>query len=72
VKLIKTHLCLFEGWGKKSLIPHFKGGTVFGPGLSPVVQARGRHVGVPEPLLDLGNVGFMREGVGGAAVARRE
>ena len=36
-----------------------------GPALAPVVEAGGADVGVAEPVLDAGDVGFVVEGVGG-------
>jgi hypothetical protein len=52
------------------LIPHLKRGAVLWPGLPPVVEARGGNVGMPEPLLHLGDVGLMVERVGRGSGSR--
>ena len=53
------------------LISDPKRRAVLGPHLAPVVEPRRRDVGVAEPFLDLGDVGFMRERVGGGRGAQR-
>ena len=45
--------------------------AVFRPAFTPIVQARGRHIGVAEPFLDLGDIEIMRERVGGGGRAQR-
>jgi len=47
------------------LIPHLKRRAVLRPGLPPIVEPGGGDVGVPEPLLHLGDVGLMVERIGG-------
>src|SRR6202011_6240676 len=45
------------------LIFHSKSRTVFGLALASVIQACRGYVSVPQPLLDLGNIGIMRQSV---------
>src|SRR6202011_2476683 len=45
------------------LIFHSKSRTVFGLALASVIQACRGYVSVPQPLLDLGNIGIMRKSV---------
>src|SRR5712692_8828032 len=53
------------------LIPYSKRRAVLRPHLAAVVEAGGGDVSVAEPLLDLGNIGFMGEGAGGGRGAQR-
>jgi hypothetical protein len=46
-------------------IPHLKRRAILRPGLPPIIEPCGGNVGVPEPLLHLGDVGFVVERVGG-------
>jgi hypothetical protein len=46
-------------------IRHLERRTVLRPGFAVIVDARGGDVGVPEPLLHLGDVGLMVERIGG-------
>ena len=49
---------------RPQLICHLERRTLFWPGLPVIVEAGRRDVGMPEPLLDLSNVGPVIEGVG--------
>src|SRR5713226_4009627 len=48
-----------------------EGGALLGPCLAPVVEARGGNIGVSEPLLNLGDIRFMRERISGGGGAQR-
>ena len=48
---------------------NLEGGTVFGAGLAMVIDAGSGDIGVAEPFLDFGDVGFMIEGIGGGGSA---
>jgi hypothetical protein len=52
-------------------IAHFKGRRILGLHFAPVIDACCRNVGMPQPFLDLGDVGFMVKGVGGGGGAER-
>lgn len=52
------------------LIRHLEGRRVLGPALTAVVQARRRDVRMAKPFLNLGNVGFVFERVGGGGRAQ--
>jgi hypothetical protein len=56
---------------KRALIPHPEGRAVLRPRLAPVVKPRRGDVRMAEPFLDLGDVGFVRERVGGGGGAQR-
>ena len=56
---------------RMELITHFKGRRVFRLHFAPVVDSGGRDIGVAQPFLDLGNIGFVIEGVGGGGGAQR-
>ena len=43
---------------------HLECRTLLGPALPAVIQPRGGNVGMPEPLLHLGNIGVVRQGIG--------
>lgn len=47
-------------------VPHPKRRRVLRPGLAPIVEAGRGDVGVPKPFMHLGNVGFVRQGIGGS------
>jgi hypothetical protein len=53
------------------LIPHLKRRTILRPCLPPVVEPGGGNIGMPEPLLHLGDVGSWSSALV-AAVAHRE
>jgi len=55
--------CLRRKWSGR-LIGNLKRRAIFRPRLAMIVDPRGRDVRVPEPFLDLGNVGLMIEGIG--------
>lgn len=46
-------------------VAHLVSGRVLRTRLAFVVEAGGADVGVPQPLLDLGDVGFVLQGIGG-------
>ena len=48
-----------------TLIPDTKSRRVLWLYFSAIVEAGGENIGVPKPFLHLGDVGFMREGIGG-------
>ena len=41
------------------LIPHAKCRAILRTGLAPVVEPRGRNIGVAKPFLDFGDIGLM-------------
>ena len=45
--------------------------TLLWPALPPIIQPRGRNVGVSQPLLHLGNVRVMRQRIGGGRGTQR-
>jgi hypothetical protein len=45
--------------------------TVLGARFAPVIEPRGRNIGVAKPLLDLGNIGLVGERVRGCSSAQR-
>src|SRR5712691_9484231 len=47
----------------ESAIFHLKRRTLLRPTLPAIIQARGRNVGMPQPLLHFGNVRIMRQGI---------
>ena len=47
------------------LIRHFESRAVLRPRAAVIVNSRRRDIGMPEPFLDLGDVGLMVERVGG-------
>jgi hypothetical protein len=49
---------------KSALIPHPERRTILRPRFAPVIEPRCRDIRVAKPLLDLGDVGLMREGIG--------
>src|SRR4051812_23882107 len=53
------------------LVTHLECRAVLGPGSPMIVDARRGDVGVPKPLLHLGNVGLMIERVGGSGRTQR-
>src|SRR6516225_2848821 len=63
-----------EGRGSLEQCPSIfppKGRTVFGPAFPPVVKPRSRHIGMAEPLWDLGDVRIVRQRVGSGCRAQR-
>jgi Pentapeptide repeats (8 copies) len=61
--LIEAHLRGAKLGGtnlRGAIIFHPKSRTVFGLALAPVIQARRGYVSVPQPLLNLGNIGIVR------------
>jgi hypothetical protein len=56
---------------EKELISDPECRTILRPSLAPIVEPRGGDVGVAEPLLNLGDIGLVGEGLV-AAVARNE
>jgi hypothetical protein len=56
---------------RKFLICHLEGRAVLRPHFPPVVNARRRDIRMPQPLLDLGDIGFMVERVGRGGGAQR-
>ena len=52
-------------------VRHLERRTVLGPGLAVVVDAGGGDVGVPQPLLHLGDVGLVVQGIGRRGCAQR-
>ena len=63
--------CLSKKHWHRSLVPHPERRTVLRSRLAPVVEPRRRDVRVAKPLLDLGDIGLMRERVGGRRGAER-
>jgi hypothetical protein len=53
------------------LIFYPKRRAVFRLALAPVIEARRRYVGVSQPVLNLGDIGFVRERVGRRRGAQR-
>jgi hypothetical protein len=47
----------------RSTFLHLKRRTLLWPTLPPIIEARRRNVGMPQPLLHLGNVGVVRQGI---------
>jgi hypothetical protein len=56
---------------RRCLIGHLESRTVLRARLAVIVDAGGGDVGVPEPLLDLGNVGPVVERIGGRGRPQR-
>jgi len=54
-----------------SLVFYAKGRAVFRPTFAPIVEARRRYIGMPEPLLDLGDIGIVRQSIGSCRCAER-
>ena len=59
---VKRNIRLTLGRGLKS---DLKRGAVFRPGLAVIVNPGFRNVGTTDPLLHLGDIGFVIEGIGG-------
>jgi hypothetical protein len=55
----------FEADHENPSVRHPEGGAVLRAGAAPVVEAGGRHVGVPQPFLHFAQVGAPVQGVGG-------
>src|SRR5262249_11948774 len=45
---------------------HLKRRALLGPALAAIIQPRRGNVGMPQPFLHFGNVGVMRQGIGGS------
>ncbi len=57
-------------WGL-GLILHFKRRRVLRPVLPAVIEAGGGNIGVSQPLLHLGNICLMIQGIGGGGGTKR-
>jgi len=57
--------------GLSTLVLYAKGRAVLRPASAPVVKACRRYIGMAEPLLDLGDVGIVRQGIGSGRCAQR-